>query len=172
MESRAKIMGHPAHPMLIVFPLGLLVTSVIFDIIHLVTGNGYWSEIAFWMLAGGLIGGVIAGIAGFIDWAAIPDGTRAKKIGLYHSIGNVVVLTLFAFGWVFRLYEPLRNPSVFALIFSFLGLILSAYTAWLGGELVDRLGVGVDEGANINAPSSLSHKPASAVVEKSVPDVR
>ncbi len=26
----------------------------------------------------------------------------------------------------------------------------------IGGELVDRLGVGVDEGAHVNAPSSLT----------------
>ena len=171
MESKAKILGHPAHPILIVFPLGLLVTSVIFDIIHLFTGNGYWSEIAFWMLVGGLIGGIIAGFAGFIDWAAIPEGTRAKRIGLFHSIGNVVVLVLFGFGWVFRLYAPLRNPPVFALICSALGLILGAYTAWLGGEMVDRQGNGVYDGANMNAPSSLSHKPAQAV-ERSTPEVR
>jgi hypothetical protein len=29
-------------------------------------------------------------------------------------------------------------------------------TGWLGGELVDRLGVGVDEGANLNATNSLA----------------
>ena len=123
------------------------------------------------MLVGGLFGGVVAGIAGFIDWAAIPDGVRAKRIGLYHSIGNVVVLVLFGFGWVFRLYAPLRNPPVFALIFSVLGLLLGAYAAWLGGEMVDRLGIGVNDGANMNAPNSLLHKPAQAV-KKSVPDVR
>ncbi len=171
MESKAKILGHPAHPILIVFPLGLLIMSVIFDVIHLITGNGYWSEIAFWMLVSGLIGGIVAGAAGFIDWAAIPDGTRAKRIGLFHSIGNVVVLVLFGFSWVFRAYAPLPNPPVFALICSALGLILGAYTAWLGGELVDRLGIGVDDGANMNAPSSLSHKPAHAV-ERSTPEVR
>ncbi len=171
MESKAKILGHPAHPILIVFPLGLLITSVIFDIIHLVTGNGYWSEIGFWMLVGGLIGGIIAGFAGFIDWAAIPDGTRAKRIGLLHSIGNVFVLVLFGFSWVFRAYAPLRNPPLFTIIFSILGLLLGAVTAWLGGEMVDRLGIGVDEGANMNAPSSLSGKSAQAV-ERVTPEVR
>jgi uncharacterized membrane protein len=34
MESKAKLLGHAIHPMLIVFPLGLLVTSVVFDVIH------------------------------------------------------------------------------------------------------------------------------------------
>jgi hypothetical protein len=36
------------------------------------------------------------------------------------------------------------------------GVVLAAGTAWLGGELVDRLGVGVDDGAHLNAPSSLT----------------
>ena len=39
MESRAKILGHSAHQILIVFPLGLLATAVAFDIAHLATGN-------------------------------------------------------------------------------------------------------------------------------------
>src|SRR2546429_6533761 len=43
MESKVKAFGHPIHPMLIVFPLGLLATSLIFDIIHWITGNGFFS---------------------------------------------------------------------------------------------------------------------------------
>src|ERR671913_1109753 len=50
MESRAKLFGHPIHQMLIVFPLGLLATAVVFDVVYLTSGNGYWSEIAFWMI--------------------------------------------------------------------------------------------------------------------------
>jgi len=38
---------------------------------------------------------------------------------------------------------------------SFAGFVLAGITGWLGGELVDRLGVGVDEGANVNALNSL-----------------
>jgi uncharacterized membrane protein len=53
MESKAKIMGHPIHPILIPFPLGLLSTSVVFDVVYLLTGNGKWSEISFWMIAAG-----------------------------------------------------------------------------------------------------------------------
>lgn len=40
MESRAKLFGHPIHPMLIPFPLGLLSMSVIFDGIALLRPNG------------------------------------------------------------------------------------------------------------------------------------
>lgn len=160
MESKAKAFGHPIHPMLIVFPLGLFITAVVFDVIYLVTDNDKWSEIAYWMIAAGIIGGLLAAIFGLIDWLAIPAGTRAKSIGLWHGAGNVVVVALFAASWLLRLDDP-RDPTLVALILSFIGVGIGAVTGWLGGELVDRLGVGVDEGAHVNAPSSLSGHPAS-----------
>ncbi|MGH8771313.1 MAG: DUF2231 domain-containing protein [Burkholderiales bacterium] len=60
MESKAKFLGHPVHPMLVVFPLGLLGTAVIFDVIHPITRNSAFSIAAYWMIAAGLIGGLIA----------------------------------------------------------------------------------------------------------------
>jgi uncharacterized membrane protein len=43
---------------------------------------------------------------------------------------------------------------------SLAGALLMLVTGWLGGELVERLGVGVDEGANLNAPNSLTGRQA------------
>ena len=60
MESRAKLFGHPVHQMLIVFPLGLLATALAFDAVTLATANGYWSELAYWMIAAGVVTGLIA----------------------------------------------------------------------------------------------------------------
>ena len=155
MESRAKAFGHPIHQMLIVLPLGLLTGAVIFDIVRIVTGNGYWSEIAYWLIAAGVISGVVASPFGTADWLAVPAGTRAKRIGLLHGAGNAVVLLLFALSWLLRRDDP-RAPEALALVLSFAGGGLSAITGWLGGELVDRLGVGVDDGAHLDAPSSLT----------------
>jgi hypothetical protein len=52
-------------------------------------------------------------------------------------------------------------PPTEAVVASIVGLGLALVTGWLGGELVERLGVGVDEGAHLDAPSSLSQLPAS-----------
>lgn len=167
MESRVKSMGHPIHPMLVNFPLGLLVTTAVFDLVHLVTGNGYWSGIAFWMIAAGVITGVLAAIIGTIDALAIPSGTRAKSVSVLHGSGNALILVLFAVSWILRYNNP-GNPPVAAYVLSFLGAVLLGVTGWLGGELTLRLGMGVDEGANLNAPSSLSGLPASQnVIENS-----
>ena len=154
MESRAKLFGHPIHQMLIVFPLGLLATALLFDVIHLITGNGYWSEIAYWMIAAGVITGLLAAPFGAIDWLAIPAGTRAKRIGALHGSGNVVVVLLYAASWLVRSANP-AAPQTLAFVLAFAGGALALVTGWLGGELVDRLGIGVDEGAHVDAPSSL-----------------
>lgn len=166
MESRFKLLGHPPHQMLVAFPLGLLATSVIFDIIFLVADNARWSEISYWMIVAGLIGGVIAAPFGLIDWLTIPMGTRAKRIGLYHGLGNLFMLTAFFLSWFLRAPDVLYKPSNIALGLSFFGVMLGMFTGWLGGELVDRLAVGVDEGANLDAPSSLSGQPAHVKVSR------
>jgi uncharacterized membrane protein len=159
MESRAKAFGHPVHQMLIVFPLGLLSTAVIFDLIHLVTGGATWSIVSYWMIAAGIVGGLCAAVFGAIDWWKIPNGTRAHRLGLLHGLGNVCVVALFAASWLLRRPDP-ANPSALAIGFILVGGGLSLVTGWLGGEMVDRLGVGVDDGAHLDAPSSLSKTPA------------
>ena len=159
MESRAKLLGHPVHPMLIVFPLGLLATAVAFDIVALVQKDPSWFQLSFWMIAAGIIGGLCAAVFGLIDWLAIPSRTRAKNIGLWHGGVNVVVVLLFAGSWLLRRNVP--EPPTMALALSFCAVVLALVGGWLGGELVDRLGVGVDNGAHLNAPSSLSDQPAT-----------
>jgi uncharacterized membrane protein len=156
MESRAKLAGHAIHPMLITLPLGLLGTAVIFDIIRAFTNEADLAVASFYMLAAGIIGGLLAAVFGLWDWLAIPARTRAKGIGALHGIGNVVVVVLFAVSWLLRRGQADYQPTGVAFWLGVVAVLLALATAWLGGELVERLGVGVDEGANLDAPSSLS----------------
>jgi len=160
MESRAKLAGHPIHPMLIVLPLGLFIMAVLCDFAFILRDRPSFAIVSYWDIAGGIVGGLLAAVFGLIDWVAIPSGTRAKSIGLYHGVGNVVVVVLFAVSWLMRRTAPGHEPSTAATALIVGGLLLGAVTGWLGGELVDRLGVGVDEGAHLDAPSSLSGQPA------------
>jgi uncharacterized membrane protein len=80
-----------------------------------------------------------------------------------HGIGNVIVVLLFAASWWLRRDNPDYVPDTFAFVLGLLGLGLGGLTAWLGGELVYRLRMGVDDGAHLDAPNSLSGKPAGAV---------
>ena len=60
MESRAKLFGHSIHAMLITFPVGLFVTAVLFDIVHLVSSRPQWALISYWMIIAGIVGGLTA----------------------------------------------------------------------------------------------------------------
>lgn len=159
MEARMKVAGHPVHQMLIVFPLGLLSAALVFDVIHLITGSATASIVSYWVIAAGVIGGLCAAVFGLVDWLGIPTGTRARRLGMLHGIGNAFVVALYAASWFLRRPDP-GHPSIIALLLMLVGAGLVLVTGWLGGEMVDRLGVGVDDGANLNAPSSLSNRPA------------
>ena len=72
-----------------------------------------------------------------------------------------MVLGLFLLSWVLRRPAP-EAPPTEAIVAALAGAGLAAVAAWLGGELVARLGVGVDDGAHLDAPSSLTALPATA----------
>jgi uncharacterized membrane protein len=167
METRFKLLGHAVHPMLIVIPLGVLATSFVFDLIRLFSNRSVFSEIAFWDIAVGVIGGLLAAVFGLIDWLGLPDRTRAKSVGLWHGGGNVVVVGLFGLSWLLRLGHA-SEPGAFPVILSLVGVALALVTGWLGGELVERLRVGVDDGARLDAPSSLRVRHAGAAARRAV----
>jgi uncharacterized membrane protein len=160
MESKAKAFGHPVHPMLVGFPLGLLATSFFFDLIRLGGGGEGFGVAAFYMIAAGIVGGLAAAVFGLVDWLAVPRGTRAKAVGAYHGVLNVVVVGLFIVSWGIRYGDPGAFHGS-AVVLSLVAVLVALVSGWLGGELVDRLGVGVDEGAHLDAPSSLSGRAAS-----------
>jgi uncharacterized membrane protein len=161
MESKIKLFGHPVHPMLIVYPVGLFSIAVLFDILFLVFGNAALPTVSFYVIGAGVVGGLLAAVFGFIDWLALPNNSRAKRIGGWHGLGNFVIVVLFAVSWLVRRGDANLVPNGTALLLSFVGLGMALITAWIGGELVYRLGVGVDRGANVNAPSSLSQSSAT-----------
>ena len=160
MRSRARIGGHSIHPMLVVFPLGLLGTAVIFDILYLITDRTGYQIASAYTIAAGVIGGVIAALFGLADLSAVPAGSRAKRVGAVHGGLNLVAVALFAVSWLLRVGAGNWKPSTAALICSFAGIVLAAVAGWLGGELVERYGLGVRENANVDAPGMVSRRPS------------
>ena len=154
MESHSKVAGHPLHPILIALPLGLLMTSLIFDVRAKKRLDSTDGKIARALIGAGVLSGLIAAIPGIIDWCGIPDNSRAKSIGLVHGSGNVLALALFALSWKKRRPNE-TQPDTSAVALSVLGAAILGVTGWLGGEMVYRLGIGVDPGANPDAPNSL-----------------
>jgi uncharacterized membrane protein len=138
MKPRARILGHPVHQILIVFPLGLLATSFFFDLAWLARGSEQLAIVAWWLIFAGVIGGAVAALFGVIDWLGIPRGTRARRVGALHGGGMGIVALLFAASWMLRRDAPAQPESV-AILLSGLGVSLTVITGWLGGELANHM---------------------------------
>ena len=152
MESRAKLLGHPAHQMLVTFPIGAFGFSVASDLLHVASGDRRYSDAAVLALDFGLASAAAAIPFGLIDWLAIPRGTRSKKIGLWHALGNAGMLGAFAASRWLRAHD---RDDVQARYLSGAAFMLSGVAAWLGGELVVRHGIGVKSVAAEEAASSM-----------------
>ena len=82
MAGKINFLGHPVHPMLVVFPLGLLPSAVACDIIYLVRDNPNWGHISYWLVAAGVISGIVA--AGFLR----PGGCSSCAVISYFRPGR------------------------------------------------------------------------------------
>ncbi len=133
MESKTKVLGHPVHTQLIVFPLGLLSTSIVFDLLHLATRKRKMGETSFFLLASGLVGALAAAPFGTRDWWFIPQGTRAKTVGLWHGAGTPSSPACSARAWLLRRDDP-GEPGAAPIALSLAGGALAGVTGWLGGE--------------------------------------
>lgn len=147
MASRASIGGHPIHPMLIPFPIGLLVFSLIADLIYLWRGNPVWEDyIAFYTLLGGIIGAAAAAIPGLIDWATLTD-RAAVRVANWHARVNITGLLIFIASFYLRTTSGatwIVNMPMLPIILSCIGVLGLGVAGYLGGELVFRHGVAVN----------------------------
>ena len=142
-HTPASIGKHPAHPMLVVLPLGLWVAALAFDIVYAVTGDAQWRTLAFWNIAAGVIGALIAAIPGFVDYFSLEG--RARRIGTYHMLLNLGAVVLFAVNGFIRM--GVGPESWWPLALSIIGVVGVAVSGWLGGEMVYVERIGVEEAA-------------------------
>jgi len=141
MRTPASIASHPIHPMLITIPVGLLIFSLICDLIALFSSApDVWLLVAFFTMVGGFVGALIAAIPGAIDLLSIDD-SKIKKIGFTHMALNLIAVTLYGVNIWLRVEGTSTGTP---LILSVVAVALLGVSGWLGAEMVHKYGVGVD----------------------------
>lgn len=142
MATPASVAKHPIHPMLVVFPIGLWVFSLVSDLIFVLgSGNAVWNDLAYYTMAGGLVGALLAALPGLIDFLSLAE-PRVKKIGTWHMIPNLLAVALFAVSLWLRTRTAPGDSLPIAL--SVIGIALIGLSGWLGGEMVYVHGVAVE----------------------------
>ncbi len=142
MSTRASIYRHPVHPMLIVFPLGLWIFSVVCNLVYVLGGPPVWYTVALYAMGGGIVGAALAAVPGLIDFLTLPQ-SRVQTIALSHMIVNIVALTIFVIAFAIAIFSA--EYTVMPFILSLFGLVAVGVGGWLGGALVYEYGVGVEQ---------------------------
>lgn len=141
-RSKAAIAGHPLHPMVVPLPIAFLLTTLVADAAFHLTGDSFWARLALWTLGAGLVTGLVAGLLGAIDFATVRRA-RASSAGWIHAVGNSLALLLSTGNLVYRFKVP-DDTEPTGLMLSVAVAVILVITAWAGGELVYRQGIGVD----------------------------
>lgn len=142
MRTPASIAGHPIHAMLIVFPVGLFIFSLVCDLISTQSADpAKGALVALYTMVGGFIGALAAAIPGLIDLLSLAD-KAIKKTAITHMSINLVVVALYAVNIWMRMSSNTNTGT--PLLLSVIAVALLAVSGWLGGKMVHEHGVGVD----------------------------
>ena len=155
-RSTATIGGHPIHPMIVPFPIALLVGTLICDLAFWRTLGEGWAVAAMWMLGAGILTALLAAVFGFIDFLG-SERIRAIRDAWLHMVGNLtaVVLSVISFYMRYR-YGAVAGVMPWGLAISAIVFFLLLFNGWKGGELVFRHGVGVKhQGEELVAPGDV-----------------
>lgn len=150
MTTPASIAKHPIHPMVIPFPIALWIFSFICDVVYAFGwGDALWKDMAFFSMAGGVIGALIAAIPGYLDYRSLAAGD-VQRIGWWHMVINLAIVILFASNLWLRVGGDAE--AVLPLILSLVGIAMLGISGWLGGELVYVHGVAVEPQIPVTTP--------------------
>ena len=144
MRSKVNIKSHPLHPILVSFPIAFFAGTFVFDIIGWWLNKPVLSSTAYYLNIAGIVCALLAAIPGFIDFLfTIPPRSSAKKRGAKHGITNVVMLLIFIVAFFYRRDADVNNYILLSL--EAVGVVLMTIAGWMGGTLVYRNQIGVDQ---------------------------
>ena len=141
LRSTAQIAGHPIHPMLVPFPIVCFIGTLVTDIAYWRTAQIMWADFSAWLLTVGMIMGVLAAIAGLIDFLG-NRLIRTQRPAWPHMIGNIVVLLLALLNALVHTRDAWTSVVPTGLILSAVVVLILPVTGWLGWSMVYRHGVG------------------------------
>ena len=138
--------GHPFHPILVTVPIGAWITSLVLDVGSRATSNtpGALARGAWWAIAVGIVGALLAALFGLMDLLDIPRRTRAFRVGLIHMMINLAVVAAFVVSYIWRDDRGVSvETSAGQIVLSAAALVFLGVSGFLGGMLAYRYGVRV-----------------------------
>ena len=141
-SSTLAISRHPIHATLAPFPIVCFTLTLLVDIAYWRTSTLMWQHFAEWLLFAGLVFGVLAALAGAIDFFVRRE-VRAPGAAWPHALGSVLVLVLAFVNSLIHARDGWTGVVPYGLILSAVTVAVMMLSDWFGRALVFRHGVGV-----------------------------
>src|SRR5438128_4964716 len=91
-----KPLKHPIHPMLVHFPIGLFILSLLLDLVSLVFPSvPQLVRDSFYAMLLGVIMALVAAVPGFVDYTDIRSDHPGKRTATAHLTLNLLVVALY-----------------------------------------------------------------------------
>lgn len=136
------------HPMIVHFPIALLITSLFFDFLMLVTKKEGFERTAFHLLSLGVLGSLAAIVFGILAEDAAGNRPGIHDIIETHELLAVTTAGLFVIilivRYIFMKKDNFQAIRSYYLIAAILGVALLLTTAYYGGQLVYEYGAAVN----------------------------
>ncbi len=130
--------GHAAHPLLIVLPVGTWTSATLLDFV----GGADSRPAARRLIAAGVLASLPAAATGLNDWAdTTPASDSVRRVGAVHALANVTALGLFTASLAARRGGSHARGVALGLA----GMGAVTVGGHLGGHLSYAEGVGVDQ---------------------------
>jgi len=146
MYSKAKLMGHPIHPMLVGFPVTFYTSTLVAFIVYATSHDRSWFTAATCLNWAGVGTAALAAVPGLVDWATgVPRRSGASRTGLIHMSLNVLALILFVInaGMATDRWNDPHPTEGTGIVLSAIGVLLTLPAGFLGWSLVQDHHVGV-----------------------------
>jgi uncharacterized membrane protein len=142
LRSTARIAGHPIHPMLVSFPIVCFVGTLLTDLAYWRSADMMWSNFSAWLISAGVIMGILAAIAGLVDFIGNRQ-IRVRAPAWPHAIGNLIVLVIAFINMLVHTHDAWTSVVPWGLTLSVITVLILLVTGWLGWAMVYHHGVGV-----------------------------
>ncbi|WP_406858772.1 Rieske 2Fe-2S domain-containing protein [Streptomyces sp. HUAS MG47] len=132
-------LGHPLHPLLVQFPIGVWLSAAVLD---LLPGHHRAARV---LVGAGLAGAAPAALSGWADWAELRR--PQMRVGLLHAAANITGVACYANSFAARC----RGRHLRGEAWAFCGLAAIGVGGALGGHLAYRQAAGANHAEEVPA---------------------
>jgi nitrite reductase/ring-hydroxylating ferredoxin subunit/uncharacterized membrane protein len=152
-------LGHPLHPVFTDLPIGAWTTAVVLDVAEDCTRDRGYGRAADVAIGVGLAGALGAAVTGLTDWS--DTSGESKRLGLIHGVLNLMATSLYAASLAMRRGGQRESGRAVGLA----GLALAYTSSYLGGALVFRDRIGVNQANDVTIDRPTPALPSDLLIE-------